>query len=245
MNERAPLIAITPESEFLPEDARTRGSVKLNYNYSEEVAKAGGVPIIVPPTADPNAIAAIIDGWLIPGGMDIHSRWWGEELHPDAKPNDDSRVESEMRLYQAIDPHLPILGICYGCQFLNVAAGGTLEQHLPDRLHHNHHSEGTLEPVRVDLDSELGKIVGSEQVEGKSYHHQAISNLGAGLVVSGTHSDGTIEAIESTGERWLIGVQWHPERTSSSHESSAIFTEFIAAARKYAASKGRNSCATS
>lgn len=221
-----PVIGISVESEFKPDDMR-RGSMTLGWNYAEEVVKAGGVPILIPPMADMGAIADLIDGWLLPGGADIDASYWNEENHPKSEPNDGTRVQAELALYRALSPDKPILGICYGCQFLNVAAGGTLEQHVPDRTGHGLHSGGTLDAAKVDKGSKLASITGATEIEGKSYHHQAVGKLGEGLTAVAHHEDGTIEAIESTNGRWIVGVQWHPERTPDSEPTQRLMRAFI------------------
>src|SRR5580658_10541588 len=106
-----PLIAITAETVHDPDDARTRGKIELNWNYAQAVAEAGGVPIIVPAMADMAAIAPMIDGWLIPGGADIDASNFGQENHPEAKPQDPSRYEGEQALFSQVPEELPILGI--------------------------------------------------------------------------------------------------------------------------------------
>jgi len=228
-----PLIGITVVSKFAPEDARTRGKLELNWNYAEEVAKSGGVPILIPPVADLEVLAGILDGWLIPGGADIDARHWGEENHPKVDLGDPSRFETEAKLYQLIPKEMPVLGICYGCQFLNVQAGGSLEQHIPDRVSQSDHEGGTMQSYPVDPESQLARLTGTQTIEGKSYHHQAVGRLGDGLKITSRHEDGTVEAIESTDDRWLIGVQWHPERTPGSQATQNLMREFVNACRKF------------
>ncbi|MFQ3587122.1 MAG: gamma-glutamyl-gamma-aminobutyrate hydrolase family protein [Fimbriimonadaceae bacterium] len=231
-----PIVGITVECKFDPEDARSRGNMSLNWNYAEQIALAGGVPIVIPPTADPEALVPILDGWLIPGGNDIDARHWGEPNHPKSELQDPSRFEIEAALFRLSSPEMPILGICYGCQFLNVARGGSLIQHLPDVVPGEHHSGGTLDRAVVETDSKLGSIVGAE-VTGRSYHHQAVGRVGDGLTVVARHADGTVEAIEATDRPWLIGVQWHPERTPDDAATQNLFREFVAAAARYRAAK--------
>lgn len=231
-----PIIGITVGCQFDPKDERSRGNISLNWNYVEQVALAGGVPIVVPPTADPETLSPVLDGWLIPGGDDIDARHWGEENHPKSQLQDPSRFEIESALYRLSHPDMPILGICYGCQFLNVARGGSLIQHLPDVVPGEYHSGGTLDAVAIENDSRLGSIVGRE-VKGKSYHHQAVGRVGDRLRVVGRHVDGTVEALEATDRPWVIGVQWHPERTPDDVATQSLFREFVAAAARYKASK--------
>lgn len=231
-----PVIGITLEVKQTPDDARSMGEMKLNWNYTQAIANAGGVPIIVPPHADMATIANMIDGWLIPGGLDIDAARFGQPNHPSVKLQDPARYDSESRLYNAIDPDLPVLGICYGCQFLNVKRGGSLEQHIPDRVGHSQHEGGTLAAVELASGSKIASIMGM-RVEGKSYHHQAIDGPGAGLDVVGRHEDGTIEAVEDASHPWLIGVQWHPERTLDDPATRRLFASFVEAASAFRARK--------
>jgi putative glutamine amidotransferase len=228
-----PIIGITVDATRDPGDARTGGLLKLNWNYAEAVAEAGGVPILIPPMADMKAIAKILDGWLIPGGYDIDAKHFGEENHPKVELMPPGRFEGEQKLIEYLEADVPVLGICYGCQFLNVARGGGLVQHLPDVVNHESHTGGTLESYAIE-ESKLQAAVGTETVEGKSYHHQAVGRLGENLKVVATAGDGTVEAIEATDRPWMIGVQWHPERTKSDPAMKRLFEDFISAARIHA-----------
>lgn len=226
------------ETAHEPDNARSRGKVTLNWNYPEVIAQAGGVPMLIPPTADMEEVAKLLDGWLIPGGLDIDASRFGEPNHPAVELQDPSRYDSEAALYRAADPNLPILGICYGCQFLNVIRGGSLNQHLPDALGHDGHTVGTEESYQVDPSSHLAQIVGTK-LKGLSYHHQAAARLGQGLRVTARAEDGTIEAVEATDRPWTIGVQWHPERSPDDASNRALIQKFVEAAAKYAVEKGK------
>lgn len=234
-----PIIGITTPCERDPANAKTGGKISLNWNYAEEVARAGGVPLIIPPTADMDSVAPLLDGWLIPGGSDIDPREFGSKDHPAQELMDPARFEAESRLLVAADPLMPILGICYGCQFLNVKAGGDLIVHLPDILDHDDHSGGTMQKYQVEPGSALAAVLHRPATEGKSYHHQAVGKIGSGLRVSAHHEDGTIEALEGTGGRWLVAVQWHPERTPDSDGSRRLFQAFVAAAAAFREQRSR------
>lgn len=232
-----PVIGITVDCHRDPDDARTRGKLELNWNYAQAVADAGGIPVLIPPMADMEALAKIIHGWLIPGGDDIDASRFGEENHPKVSLADPARFEGEQRLWQNIAAEMPILGICYGCQFLNVARGGTLIQHLPDVVGHESHSGGTLQDYQIAPDSKLSSVVGADTISGKSYHHQAVNAPGENLKIVSKNADGTIEAIEATDRPWVIGVQWHPERTLQDPPTIRIFDDFVSAAKRFAESQ--------
>jgi len=166
----------------------------------------------------------ISDGWLITGGDDLPADVYGQVTHPVAKLAHPMRYPFEMRLLSAFLPtEKPILGICFGSQFLNVASGGTLHQHLPDVLGNENHTEGVS---KVTASGRLSVIVGAESFEVACFHHQAIDQQGEGWAPCAHADDGTVEAIE-LGGRWAFGVQWHPERTPNSSQSKDLFGTFI------------------
>jgi len=231
-----PLIGITVDCHQDPEDLRTRGKLELNWNYAQAVADAGGIPLLIPPMADMEELAKLIHGWLIPGGDDIDAGRFGEENHPKVSLQDPARFEGESRLYKAIDATMPVLGICYGCQFLNVVRGGTLDQHIPDNEGAETHTGGLMQSYPLQP-SRLQDLVGTSEMTGKSYHHQAVGKVGQGLVVTSKHGDGTVEAVEANDRPWMIGVQWHPERTPEDGPTQKLFREFVQAAAQYAANR--------
>ena len=238
-----PIIAITAEPHHDPEDARTKGKIELNWNYAQAVADAGGVPFIVPPMADMEVVAKVADGWLIPGGLDIDGKEFGQETHPKSELQDPSRFRGEKSLFEYASPDLPVLGICYGCQFINVVRGGDLIQHLPDVEGAAAHTGGVLQEYTVDGDSKLSTAIDTDVIKGKSYHHQAVDRPGNNLKVVGRNEDGTVEALEATDRPWLIGVQWHPERTLEDTASQKLFQSFIEAAGRYAQTKRQSGTA--
>lgn len=232
-----PIIGISADSSHDPEDARTFGKLELNWNYAQAVAAAGGVPLIIPPMADMKVVSALIDGWLIPGGDDIDACNFGQENHPEANLQDPARFAGEKALYQHVPKEMPVLGICYGCQMLNVVRGGDLIQHLPDVEGSVTHTGGVLQEYKVEPSSKFAGVIGTPGPAGKSYHHQAIDKTGKDLRVVARNEDSTIEAVEATDRPWLIGVQWHPERTLQNADSRSLFENFVAAAGRYAETK--------
>lgn len=227
-----PLIGISVDCTYDPVDERTCGKLTLNWNYSSAIADAGGNPILIPPTADMAAVAGLLDGWLIPGGDDIDPKEYGAVAHPCQKLISPARTAAERALFEAADTRMPILGICYGAQLLNVLAGGGLVQHLPDQPLACEHRDGPDQAYEIAEGTLLAGILGAH-ARGKSYHHQSIDQIGRNLRVSARHADGTVEAIESTAERWMIGVQWHPERTQSHEDSIRLFRSFVHAAEEF------------
>ena len=228
---RRPIIGITLDHD----DARTRA--QLGYGYVECVARAGGVPIGLPfgEGVDADGQAALIDGLVLVGGNDIDPSRWGEARHPAAKAADPAREAHEARLLQAAERRgLPVLGVCFGLQFINVARGGSLHQHLPDVLGDDgqEHRRGDAgwtrrHDVAVEPASLLSRIVGGETLSVNTSHHQAINRVGRGLSVVARAPDGTVEAVEDTERPFWLAVQWHPERLGGEPRHLALFRGLI------------------
>jgi putative glutamine amidotransferase len=211
----------------------------LPADYFEGVIMAGGIAVLLPPQpADADIAGRVLDGLhalVITGGYDLDPATYGQQPHPTTDQPRIGRDAWELALLQgALDRGLPVLGICRGAQVLNVALGGTLHQHLPDVIGHSGHRAGnavfnTL-PVRTVPGTQLADLVG-ESVDARCYHHQAIADLGDGLVVSGWDADGVIEGLELPGEGFVVAVQWHPEE---SLDDLRLFSAIVEAARAYA-----------
>jgi putative glutamine amidotransferase len=204
--------------------------------YFQGVTAAGGVATLLPPQPVDSGIAARVldglDGLLITGGPDVDPAAYGQQPHPATDQPGCQRDEWEFTLLgAALERQLPVLGICRGAQVLNVALGGTLHQHLPDVIGHSGHRAGnavfsTLQ-VRTKPGSRLAALVG-ESVEARCYHHQAIAELGDGLVASAWDGDGVVEALELPGHGFVLAVQWHPEE---SLDDLRLFSAIVEAAR--------------
>jgi putative glutamine amidotransferase len=233
-----PSIGVTGPSKFDPSDRDSQGKIDLNWNYAQVIADAGGVPILIPPTADPVAVAPLLDGWMITGGADLDPALYGAEPHAQTEVGHPQRVDFEFDLISRLPEHVPILGICYGCQFLNVARGGSLHQHLPDLDGKAQHTGNVSQEYRLEPGSHLARILGDGPVTGVSSHHQAIARVGGGLKAVAWHEDGTIEAIEDPEHAWFIGVQWHPERSPTAPASERLFRSFVETAARHAQARG-------
>jgi putative glutamine amidotransferase len=236
MSEAKPLIGITANWKTVDEIS---GRVSLNDAYARSVHRAEGVAVLIPPGADAEALATHLDGLLIPGGDDIDPKYYGEPLHPKAELVNAARFDQEWALLKAFEARRkPILGICYGCQLLNVWRGGSLYQHLPDlpsvTLTHQRASKKEPYPrhfVEVAPDSKLACIVGQTRFEVVSLHHQGIRSVGKELVITAHAPDGVVEAIEDPDHPFLIGVQWHPERDPDAPATRALFEAFVQACK--------------
>ncbi|MBX3113446.1 MAG: gamma-glutamyl-gamma-aminobutyrate hydrolase family protein [Fimbriimonadaceae bacterium] len=222
-----PIIGISAATMTSPRSGREHGRIYLERDYADRVIEAGGVPILIPPGADFVYLGPILDGLIIPGGNDIDASNWGEENHPEVTIENPERTNTELGIFDHLRPEVPVLGICYGCQLLNVHLGGSLIQHLPDVVGEDYHRGDPIQNYRIEPDTRLAGILG-DSAQGKSWHHQAVDKTGENLRVSAWHEDGTVEAIESTSGRWFVGVQWHPERTEG-EDSEKLFSAFIQA----------------
>ncbi len=204
-----------------------RPAALLPMSYPEAVAAAGGVPVLLPPLPGIEQAVSRLDALVLCGGGDIDPAVYGADPHPLTERVYPARDQAERALLAtALAAGIPVLAICRGLQIVNVSHGGTLRQHLPEDVgHHGHGSvPGTYgsHQVRIAADSVLGGILGPPGVDGQvravvpTSHHQAIGQLGPGLVATAWADDGTIEAVEpgpavSGRTGFLIAVQWHPK----------------------------------
>ncbi|MFJ9724313.1 gamma-glutamyl-gamma-aminobutyrate hydrolase family protein [Streptomyces sp. NPDC101209] len=184
----------------------------LPAGYPRLVQRAGGLTAMLPPDAPEHAAATVarLDGLVIAGGPDVDPERYGAERDPRTGPPAPARDTWELALIEAaLAARLPLLGICRGMQLLNVALGGTLVQHLD-----GHAVEVGVfgrHPVKPVPGTRYAEIA-PEEASVPTYHHQALDRLGTGLMPSAYAADGTVEAVEvPTADRWVLGVQWHPE----------------------------------
>lgn len=209
--------------------------------YLEGVTRAGGIAMLLPPQPVDEAVAdqviARLDGLVLTGGRDVDPGAYGHDPHPSTDEPGRERDAWEFAvLGAALRRRVPVLGICRGPQVINVALGGTLHQHLPDVLGHTGHrvADATFaaHTALIAEGTRLGRLLG-DRAETRCYHHQGIDRLGEGLIASAL-CDGVIEAIESTGDHFVVGVQWHPEEKP---DDLRLFTALVDAASSYATSK--------
>ncbi len=205
-------------------------------HYTSAIERAGGTALIAPPAAhladEPDLLLDRIDGLLLTGGRDIDAASYGADAHAENDPGDVVRDRAEMALAKAaLGCSVPLLGVCRGMQVLNLVAGGTLEQHLadPDRIHRADPGAFVSHAVDVEPGSKLGEIVGSDETEIRSHHHQGLAEIGAGLSVSARSADGVVEALEGGGDGYCLAVLWHPEEDLAGG-GLAIYESLIRAA---------------
>src|SRR5580704_3837012 len=236
-----PIIGITGELEAARWRTWIREAVVSPVSYTRAVERAGGTPVVLPPvpaSSVPGLIARI-DALLVAGGRDIDPSLYDEAPHEQTDQPDHRRDRFELLMTRAaIEADLPFLAICRGMQLLNVARGGTLIQHLPDRIGNDSHKPDpvklTTHDVQISPASKLSRILGtSAQVP--AAHHQAIDRIGSGLLTVAWTLDQVVEAIELQGHRWGLGVQWNPEDGDDPRLFEALVTVAKSAAAQAAA----------
>jgi putative glutamine amidotransferase len=232
-----PLIGICTALERARWGLWDQEAVLLSRSYVEAVQYAGALAVMLPPDEllleDPDEVLDLLDGLMLAGGADIDPTSYGEPAHPETVDTVPERDRFEIALVRAaIERDLPVLGICRGMQLINVAYGGTLLQHLPERFGHHEHLRvaGTFDGADHDVDliegSLAARAAGETHHATKSHHHQGVDRLGEGLQISGNSAmDGLPEAIEMPNRRFVLGVQWHPEADDTSRVVGALVAE--------------------
>jgi putative glutamine amidotransferase len=204
--------------------------------YLQAVQRAGGRAVLLPPdpedAQDPGEVLDLLDALVVSGGAgDLDPTLYGDERHPETGPVQEERDAYELALVRgALEREMPVLGICRGMQILNVAYGGTIEQHLPDVLGHeeHRHTPGTFadHEVRLVPDSLAARAAGVGRTPVKSHHHQGIKEVGEGLQVTGwAIEDDAVEALEDPSCPFVLGVLWHPEEDEKSQLIKALVSE--------------------
>ncbi len=197
----------------------------LPLSYSRAIHGAGGMMAMLPPdrraSEDPGELLDRIDALVLGGGADIDPESQGVEAHPETVGTNPDRDRFEIALaLGALERGMPLLGVCRGMQVLNVACGGTLDQHIPDRLGHEIHrpvpGAWAEHEVRIEPDSLAAEAAGTERLTVKSHHHQGIDRIADQLTATAWATDDeSVEAIESGDGGFALGVLWHPEEDAT------------------------------
>jgi putative glutamine amidotransferase len=232
-----PLIGVTT-SELRPSGAGTlrrhgeppHAEMALGMTYLRAIEAAGGMPVVLAPLGDPAPYLDRLDGLCLSGGPDLDPNAYGaSERHPELGPTEPDLDAFELELARAADERgLPLLAVCRGAQALNVARGGTLHQHLPGHRQ-TEPATATTHSVHVEPGTRLAGLVGTDVLRVNSFHHQAVKRLGRGLRAVAHAADGTVEAIETRGPRFVVGVQWHAEGLVAQPRHCVLFDALVEA----------------
>ena len=213
----APLVALTASTRH--HDGAER--VRVNQAYVRALEAAGMVPVVLPPLRDAHVAVGVLarfDGLVLSGGEDVDPAQYGAPPHPSLGALHPTRDVFELALTRAAKLRsLPILAICRGVQVLNVALGGTLVQDIPSEVTDagNHDPDtprdARVHDVLIEKGSRLAQALGETRIRANSFHHQSLAKVSPELKVTATAEDGIIEGVETIGDWWVVGVQWHPE----------------------------------
>jgi putative glutamine amidotransferase len=218
-------------------------TVMLMQSYINAVLQAGGVPILIPSLIAEDGwdtVYSRVDGILFSGGGDIGLEYSPGEPHPRIDEVDLARDSIELKLVRAAaSGGKPFLGICRGCQVLNVALGGNLYTHLPDQLPNalDHSYPGNMRTVlvhevRIEEGTYLSEIFDEPILKVNSLHHQGLKEIAPSLRVCGYSPDGLVEAVELPDHPFGLAVQWHPEWLTDQEPTRNLFRKFVDAANK-------------
>ncbi|MGH3199616.1 MAG: gamma-glutamyl-gamma-aminobutyrate hydrolase family protein [Streptosporangiaceae bacterium] len=235
-----PIIGITGELEAARWGNWIREAVVSPVSYTRAVERAGGTPVILPPVPASSVpvLIAGLSGLVLTGGRDVDPSLYDEAPHEQTDVPDHRRDRFELILTRAaIDADLPFLAIGRGMHILNVARGGTLTQHLPDRIGNESHRPDpvrmTTHDLQISAASKLARVLG-ETAQVPAAHHQAIDRIGSGLLTVAWTVDQVVEAVEVQEHRWGLGVQWNPEDGNDPRLFESLVTTAKAAAAQAA-----------
>jgi putative glutamine amidotransferase len=233
-----PLIGITTNQSH---NVYWQPTITLMQSYVNAVTQAGGVPVLIPSLIEEDgwdAVYSRLDGILFSGGGDISLEHFSGQPHPRIDDVDLARDSIELNFVNAAaSDGKPFLGICRGCQVVNVALGGTLFTHIPDQLPDalDHDYPGNkrtilVHEVKIEEGTHIAEIYGEPFIRVNSLHHQGLKDIAPSLRVAGHASDGLVEAIELPDHRFGLAVQWHPEWLTDQEPTRKLFRKFIEAA---------------
>jgi putative glutamine amidotransferase len=235
----APIIGITTSQGS---NSHHQDIILVTRAYVSAILEAGGVPVLIPSLlshGDWTSLFTRLDGILFSGGGDISVDRFGGTPHARIDGMDAARDVLELGLLRAaVSGEKPFLGICRGCQLVNVALGGTLFTHIPDQLpgalDHDHPGDQRkilVHAVKVEEGTKVSEVLGETVVKVNSHHHQGLKDIGSGLRVAGRSPDGLVEAVELPGHPFGLAVQWHPEWLTDQSHARNLFLRFVDAAR--------------
>ena len=237
MEDRPPLIGLSTYREQASWGVWSTSSDLLPTTYARAVEAVGGVAVLLPPVVEPDraavaarAVVERVDGLVVCGGADVSPAAYGEAPHVRTTTTREDRDRWELALLDAAaTADLPVLGVCRGMQLMAVHAGGTLHQHLPELVGDERHSPGgdAFGEIEVEVQerSLLASLVAQQRLTVHCHHHQAVRSH-PGLEAVAWSEEGVLEAVEAPGERFCLGVQWHPELAAD----AGLFAALVRAA---------------
>ena len=235
---KKPIIGLTPQG-----DAQ-KGAYRMSPDFISGLSALGAIPIVLPSVIDNDDILreaiSFCDGIILTGGPDVRPELFGEQIIPACGEISDERDAFEIKLYKmAIEADKPILGICRGAQVMNIAAGGNIYQDIYSQTgtmlaHHTLDGVKSFHNVSITNKDALEKMKFSDvEFVVNSYHHQSVKDLAEGYEAVAYSPDGLIEAIYMPSRRFVVGVQWHPEKRFSEDDNSArILVDFVESCKK-------------
>jgi putative glutamine amidotransferase len=228
--------------EQTPQSDPPRREMALGLTYLRAIEAAGGLPVVMPPL-ELDAIEPLLgrlSGICLSGGPDLDPETYAERPHPELGPIEPALDRFELELARRADARgLPILAICRGMQALNVARGGSLYQHLPDRpgvaIDHRQREPGdqSVHDVSVAPGTRLAGLMGRRSAAVNSFHHQAVHRIGNGLRAVCWSPDGVIEGVEAPARDFVVGVQWHAESLVGRREQANLFRGLVDASTRF------------
>lgn len=232
-----PLIGINLDIKAGPPE-----EAAIQTTYIDAIQKSGGIPVLLPPmpVEDLREILRRLDGIMLIGGADYCPSLYNETADPTCELTEAKRQEFDLALAKEAlkDVEMPVLGICLGCQLININQGGTLVQdiksHLPESAVEHSSKDGwkngfTRHNVIITEAGVLKNLFDQEKFGVPTSHHQSVRKVGDSLRVVATAEDGVIEAIEMNGRDFVVGVQWHPERDYETNRP--LFDQLITASQ--------------
>ena len=233
-----PLVGITTNQST---NVHGQPTIMLMQSYVNAVIQAGGVPVLIPSLISENGwdtAYSRLDGILFSGGGDISLDFFTGDSHPRIADVDLQRDTVELKMVQAAaSDGKPFLGICRGCQVVNVALGGTLYTHIPDQLPNalDHDYPGNrrtilVHQVKIEEGTRVAEIYGEPIIRVNSLHHQGLKDIASALRVAGHAPDGLVEAIELPDHPFGLAVQWHPEWLTDQESTRNLFSKFVESA---------------
>ncbi|HKY57971.1 MAG TPA: gamma-glutamyl-gamma-aminobutyrate hydrolase family protein [Aeromicrobium sp.] len=226
-----PVIGLSSYRETARWGAWEQPADLLPAEYARAVEAAGGVPVLLPPS-DPTVAVEVVDrldGLVISGGADVAPQRYGEAPGEHTVSWRDDRDAWELALLDAADAReLPVLGVCRGMQVMAVHAGGRLAQHVPEVVGHERHNPGGATYGATEIRLQAGSRIAAllpDGVVGTCHHHQSVAEH-PGFSAVAWADDGLLEAMEAPGERFRVGIQWHPEAA----DDARLFAGLVEAA---------------